>query len=109
MSCSVTANGPNAAAAAGRSFLEVAAVAWRHLTGRDCRAIRATSRDGRHLFDSLNVFLRVNFGAGNSFPAPSSEELERSVGAAIARGTKPKSLEVQLSDRVDFSFQEQQL
>ncbi len=84
-------------------------MAWQHLASVERKAIRATSRDGRVLFDSLNVDLRVSFGTEESPLAPSSEEIERGVGAAIARGTKPKSLEVLLQDGADFSFREQQL
>ncbi len=86
-------------------FLVVASVAWQHLTPHTRRAVRASSRSGRQLHDSLWEHLQLALGApGRSFfsfrgrpkgapcPAPTPSELRTCVSGVLQRGARLRSM-----------------
>ncbi len=127
-------------AAHGAAFLKAAQVSWSRLTSRSRLAIRACCCEGWELHDRMWTDVRVTFaarwksGAGGAADESSGhsqqhherqqrdllhdtrgkdpEQLAQELGAAVARGARPRSLAVHFSFRngpVNARLQELQL
>ncbi|GLC34744.1 hypothetical protein PLESTB_001158700 [Pleodorina starrii] len=94
------------------NFCGVAAVLWSNLDDDDAKAIRGVSRDARSLFDRLASRVSVTLGTESNSLAPSPKEVSHAVRAAIARGTRPLSIVVYMTELLqqdDPAVREQQI
>ncbi|EFJ43161.1 hypothetical protein VOLCADRAFT_96704 [Volvox carteri f. nagariensis] len=97
-----------------RSYFQIFTVAWQYLDHRTTRSIRAASRDGRLLHDSLTTCLDLYLGTrGGTYQEPAADDLSRFIGAVCGRGAQINAVKLHMEDVDDDSstatLREQQL